>query len=462
MKKKSAQKNKKVEIKSLTKKEKILSFLKEHWPMILITIISLTLHIIALVNLGFKYTLSSDDLSYVNSGITFLETGTITMHDTLSAQIMPGMTFLIALFAAIFGKGTMLWVTLKLLWITMGILTPIVIYNIMRQFTKNKIIACIPSIFLLTTDFIWMNNVILTETPYFLLFTLLIYHSVKLAKTQSTRDYVFIIIYYMIAVFIRPNIGIFPIFLFFYLLFNKYSFVKLIKQGLIAGAILLLLLTPWTIRNYKQFDKFIPLTYGTGNPLLLGTYQGVGYPADENLDYEKNVMDKMPKDMKHYLSNPEEKPYLTRYYSLELDGLKAKYRMQEWWKGAPGSMIKSYLIYKPYTLVFDLFYWKEILGVSSKELIVLRNIEVLLFIITSIIILFTKTRIKEWLFLMFTYGTQVLIYSYTFAFGRYGITMHFFRYLTIGLGILALYEFIKNKKEVKEIKTTKGRRVKNA
>lgn len=459
---KKRQQNKKV--KSTTKKEKVILFIKENWPILLITLISLILHIVALINLGFKYTLNSDDLSYVNSGITFLETGTITMHDTLSAQIMPGMTFLIALFAAIFGKGTMLWVTLKLLWITMGIITIIVIYNIMRQFTKNKIISCIPCIFLLTTDFIWMNNIILTETPYMLLFTLLIYHSIKLAKTQNTRDYIFIVIYYMIAVFIRPNIGIFPIFLFFYLLFNKYSFVKLIKQGLIAGIILLVCLTPWTIRNYKQFDRFIPLTYGTGNPLLLGTYQGVGYPPDETLDYDKNVKDKMPKDMRYYLNNPEKEPYLTRYYSLEYDGLKAKYRMQEWWNNNPSSMIKSYLLYKPYTLVFDLFYWKEILGTSSKTLIVLRKIEVLLFVITSLVILFTRTRIKEWLFLMFTYGTQILIYSYTFAFGRYGITMHFFRYLTIGLGILVLYEYIQRKKESsKEIKTKPTRRkIKNA
>ena len=151
---------------------------------------------------------------------------------------------------------------------------------------------------------------------------------------------------------------------------------------------MILCLTPWTIRNYKLFDRFIPLTYGTGNPLLLGTYQGVGYPSDENLDYEKNVVDKMPKDMKYYLENPEEKPYLTKYYSLEYDGLKAKYRMNEWWKNDKISMIKSYLISKPYILVKDTFYWKNILGLSVNSIIIVRNIDIILFVLSSLIIKF--------------------------------------------------------------------------
>ena len=79
---------------------------------------------------------------------------------------------------------------------------------------------------------------------------------------------------------------------------------------------MLLCLIPWTYRNYKIFNHFIPLTYGTGNPLLLGTYQGSGYPTDEELDYVKNVDEKMSAEMKYYLQNPNKKDYMTKYYSL--------------------------------------------------------------------------------------------------------------------------------------------------
>lgn len=57
---------------------------------------------------------------------------------------------------------------------------------------------------------------------------------------------------------------------------------------------LLAFMLPWSVRNYKQFRAFIPTTYGIGNPLLLGTYQGEGYPTDEEVDrapFDKKVQE---------------------------------------------------------------------------------------------------------------------------------------------------------------------------
>ena len=278
-----------------------------------------------------------------------------------------------------------------------------------------------------------MDNLILTETPYILLFSLLIYHTLKLSMKANKKDFILIVIYYILAVFIRPTIGIFPIFLFVFLILKKYNFKLLIRQCIIAGIILLLCLIPWTYRNYKIFNHFIPLTYGTGNPLLLGTYQGSGYPTDEELDYVKNVDEKMPAEMKYYLQNPNKKDYMTKYYSLEYDGLKAKYRMHEWWNKDKVSMLKSYLIYKPLQNFDNYFYWDTIMGISGNQLNVVRKVEIILFVISSILIFINKKRIKEWLFLILTYGSQIAIYSYTFAFSRYAISMFFIRYIIIDL-----------------------------
>lgn len=283
---------------------KILKFVKEKLIIILIILVSLILHLLVINEVGFEYSLNSDDASYVQSGITFLKTGTITMHGVLSAQIMPGMTFLIAFISLIFGTGTELYIALKILWMIMGLLTIVVVYKIGNLFT-NKVFSAAPCLFLLAIDFIWMDNLILTETPFILLFALLVYHTFKIALNPNKKDYIMIVIYYIMAVFIRPNIGIYPIFLFIYLLIKKYDFKLLIRQCCIAGGILILCLLPWTIRNYNLFGKFIPLTYGTGNPLLLGTYQGVGYPSDEELDYTENVDKKMSSEMRYYLENKE-------------------------------------------------------------------------------------------------------------------------------------------------------------
>ena len=424
------------------KKDKIKKFIKENWCILVVLLLSIILHIFATIDLGINYTINSDDASYIESGITFIKTGKITMHGVISAQIMPGMTFLIGFISLIFGTGTVFMYALKILWALMGIGTIYVVYKTIRLYS-NKYISTIPCIFFLAIDYIWMDNMILTETPYIFLFSLLVYHTLKLVLNPNKKDYILIVLYYIMAIFIRPNIGLYPVFLFIYLLLKKYDFKLLMKQCVIAGMILIITLIPWTYRNYKVFGKFIPLTYGTGNPLLLGTYQGVGYPLDEELDYVKNVDEKMDDEMKHYLDNPDEKDYMTRFYLLEYDGMKAKYRMNEWWKKDKKSMLKSYLFYKPIENFYNYFYWDTVLNVSSKFIVLTRKIDIVMFLISSIIILIDKKKFKEWLFIILVYGSQIVLYSYTFAFSRYAISMFYLRYIIIGIGLGILFKKIK-------------------
>ncbi len=429
--------------------KKVKKIIKNNWPIIFVIGISLILHSLALNELGFKYSLKSDDLHYVYSGIEFAKTGHIIMHDVLSAQIMPGLTFVIAFLSLIFGSGIKLWIALKILYMLMGLMTIVIVYKTLRLYT-NKYIATIPCIFFLAADFVWMDNLILTETPFILLFSLLVYFTLRLSINRSKRDYILIIICYILALFIRPNIGIYPLFLFIFLLLKKYDLRLLIKQCLVAGIVLLLVLTPWTIRNYKVFGKFIPLTYGMGNPLLLGTYQGFNYPADDEVEYQKEVYEKAPEELRYYLENPDEKDYMTKYYSLEYDGLIAKYRMRKWWKNDKKAMLRSYLLYKPRILIDTAFYWKEILGIKISMLYIIRKVELILTAISILVIIINKKRIKEMLFLGMIYMSQIILYAYTFAFDRYGITLFFIRYLIIGIGIDVIYKMIKNRSKKNE------------
>ena len=429
--------------------KKVKKIIKNNWPIIFVIGISLIMHSLALNELGFKYSLKSDDLHYVYSGIEFAKTGHIIMHDVLSAQIMPGLTFVIAFLSLIFGSGIKLWIALKILYMLMGLMTIVIVYKTLRLYT-NKYIATIPCIFFLAADFVWMDNLILTETPFILLFSLLVYFTLRLSINRSKRDYILIIICYILALFIRPNIGIYPLFLFIFLLLKKYDLRLLIKQCLVAGIVLLLVLTPWTIRNYKVFGKFIPLTYGMGNPLLLGTYQGFNYPADDEVEYQKEVYEKAPEELRYYLENPDEKDYMTKYYSLEYDGLIAKYRMRKWWKNDKKAMLRSYLLYKPRILIDTAFYWKEILGIKISMLYIIRKVELILTAISILVIIINKKRIKEMLFLGMIYMSQIILYAYTFAFDRYGITLFFIRYLIIGIGIDVIYKMIKNRSKKNE------------
>ena len=421
--------------------KKVLEIIKDNWLFAILLIIFIILNVITFIYLGYDYSINSDDLSYINSGITFYETGEITMHGVISAQIMPGLTFLIAFFCLVFGTGTAMLIALKIFYLLMAILTMIVLYKTARIFA-NKYISTFICLFLLAPDYLWMSNLTLTETPFMLLLLLLIYHSIKFIKENKNSDYVLIIIYYIMCLFIRPTIALLPVVLIICLLIKKYNFKDLMKKTVIAAVVVLVCLTPWIIRNYQIFDKFIPLTYGMGNPLLLGTYQGVGYPSDEELDYKTNVDDVMSDEMRRFLSSDYPRDQYKVYYSLEYDRMKAEYRMQYWWDNDKVSMLKSYLLYKPKIMLYSSFYWEEIFNIDIKVNLVFRIIDILLFGISSIIIFIKRKHLLEYSFLILLYGYHIALYSYSFAYERYAITLFPIRFIIIAMGLQLIFSSI--------------------
>lgn len=440
-------------------KTKIKNYLKDNYMIVILLVIATIIQSLSLLELGYKYNLNSDDLGYIMSGITFFKTGHITMHGVLSAQIMPGLTFLIAFFCLFFGTKSLLIIALKIMWLIMGIMCILVLYKIIRLFTTNQYLAIIPCLFLLAPDFLWMHNLILTETPFMLTFLLLIYYSFRFIKNRDTKSYLMIILWYIICLFMRPTISLYPLCLAVVLLLDKYSFKDLIKKGLIAGCILLLVLTPWIYRNYKLFHRFIPLTYGMGNPLLLGTYQGYGYPSDEELDYISNVDNKMSQEMQYYLKADTPRDHHKVYYLLEYDALKAKYRMQEWFQKDKKSMLHSYFLSKPKIMVYSTFYWDKIFNLDNNINFLFRKIDLFLFSISIILIFLNRKLIKEFIFLILIYGYHIALYSYSFASSRYAITLYPIRFIIIGFGLKIIYDYYMKRKEQNNESTSNNTRL---
>lgn len=420
---------------------------KENVAIFLLLSVALILRLAVLIEKGPMYGLGSDDLSYINSGITLTETGSITMHGYLSAQIMPGMPILIALFVLIFGKGYGLWLALKLFWIAMGILSIWGVYKIVKKFS-NTFWAILASCFFLAPDFLWMDNIILTETPFMCLFIYLIYFSIQLAYEKKKKYFWFIVASYIACLLIRPTIAPYPLFLFVYLYFKKYDMKLMGRQIVLASLCVSMVIIPWTIRNYVHFNKFIPLTYGMGNPKLLGTYQGYHIPNDDDLDYEEHVINKMRDEIKEYY-NFETKEwkdhYMSRYYSLELDGLYANYRLKVWREQSFLGMMASYLILKPYIMIYNSFYWEEVLHISKDWNYCLRILDLCLFFFATLAILSHKKRRTEGIFIISFYIFQIAVYCYSFAFDRYAQTLYFLRFIVIGWGMYLLFSYIKQK-----------------
>lgn len=425
-------------------KKDFLSFMKAHKAALIVLSLLLILRLMALYSLGFTYSLESDDVSYIESGIRFARTGTITMHDDYpSAQIMPGMTVLIGLFVLLFGEGKLLWIALKLLWICMGLGTAWFVYRSVCLFVPKwcGIIGMLP---LFRADFIWMDNLILTETPFLLALTAMVYYTLRMGRQPGFRYFWPCAISYMAGLMLKANIALYPLFALVYLLVVKYDRKLLAKQCVVLAGIVLCFVIPWSIRNYVQFRAFVPLTYGAGNPTLLGTYQGEGFPSDDILDYETNVEKVAAEKYADYYDNTGKVlPQYQRYVSLQKDEIKAAYRQQVWWDTDYKKMLYSYGVIKPQTMIESVFYWDTVFDQPIETLQQIQRVDLYLCIASLVAALVLKRHRKPLLFITAVYLGNIYIYSMTYAFSRYNASLMSMRFILLGVGVGLLVLLLK-------------------
>lgn len=423
-------------------KNSVKEFIVEHkWILLIVAALFLE-RFYAGYTMGITYNIHSDDMSYIKSGIEFANTGTITMHGVLSAQIMPGMPVLIGILSLLFGEGRMLWFALKILWWVMGALSAFFVYKTVTIFLP-KGFGLAATIGFFAVDFVWMDNVILTETPFMLCFCIMIYSTLMMAKNK--KYFWPCAVFYMLALMLKANIAIYPLFAMCYLFLKRYDLKVFLKQCVILASMILCFVIPWSIRNYIHYDTFIPLTWGSGNPMLLGTYQGHGYPTDEQLDYETNV-DKVAaeKYLNFYDENGKLKEdYYAKYISLETDGIKAKYRLKEWAKSDILSLIDSYLIVKPLSMLDDVFYWDTLWEIDSLDVLKVRRLDVCLCVFVVFLAFYLKKYRKEIGFLAFLYMGNIYVYAMTFSFSRYAATLMPIRFIIVGMGYYLIICFLR-------------------
>ena len=425
---------------------------RAHRAILIVMALLLVERLIAMCALGMHYNLHSDDWSYIVSGIVFANTGRITMHGTLSAQIMPGMPLLLGLVSFIFGEGRLYLLVLKLLWIAMGTLTAWFIYRSVCLFAP-KWCGVAASLALFAPNIVWLDQLIMTETPYVLCSAAMIYYTFRMGRFGQRRDFWLCAVFYLLSLSLKANVGIYPVFAAFYLLLVRYDLKKLLRQGILLGCLVALMLAPWTVRNYKNFHAFIPLTYGGGNPLLLGTYQSSKAPEDASLDYAANVDAPIAEKFADYYNADGEvkEDYYARYISLERDAVKAKYRMREWFHSDPKGFLRAYLMDKPAIMVYRVYYEENIFGLNIDQMNILRMLTCLATIACFALAFVLRRRRSEMLFLAALYVGNIYLYAYTFAFPRYGQTLVHIWFILCGIGLpLAAEAFRRAGRQLRE------------
>ena len=419
--------------------------------------------LLVFAELGPGYNSGADDINYVPAGIHFARTGILSYgSDYPSALIMPGMPVVIGLVSLLAGDGAALWVSMRVLWCLLGVLTAWYVYRagtLCAGGWGGLLAAC----GFLLPNMAWMNHVVLTETPFVLFSCMCVFYTLAMGKSPERRWFVGYLLSFAAALLFRSNILLTLPFTALWLLLRRTDRRVLLRRALTLGAALLVLLTPWTVRNWRQFHAFIPLTYGAGNPMLLGTYQGEGWPEDGTLDYETNVHQRMLRDYAdYYRDDPQPRGADESYYallydpagevrdlkdaqylSMQSDALKARYRLRVWWEQDPFGLLKSYLLIKPRWLLNWAWSWWGVFGVSYEALHRLYQLNLLLCAgVLALSLWLRRLRAPLW-FLTALYAGQVWLYALSFITDRYSSALIPLRFLLAGIGLTLLPEALR-------------------
>lgn len=413
---------------SLNQKRKIIV------AVMLLTALGIRLFV--LWKYGLSLTLHSDDMGYVRSGKILLEKGMLVYHNTNepTVHIMPGMSILLAAIFFIFGTGNVGLYAAKAVMILFGVASVYLIYAIGKDMNREWAGIIAGFFTALFVPLIETDNLILTEPPF--LFGLLLFtrFAIQLGRNHNMSAFYGLMFAYLFCLLFRATFALVPFALLGYFLLIKYPLRLAWKQLGIAVLLVIIVLGPWWVRNYVHYKAFIPLTGGSGDPLLLGTYQGYGYRYGEPY---KEVIEKIN----------EEHPNMNAYKKQKLEKEIAIERIKQWYRANPRQFIESYTTKKARIQWEQPFYWIEILGVKKSVMSSLHKwIVSLAFASMALTLLLLKQNRKELLFFAFIIAYFTILNNVFFAYPRYNLPLMPILFFYIGLLVSVIAHMFFRKK----------------
>lgn len=275
--------------------------------LIIIEIVFMAIAIFSVFTLGDSLLLGSlekfdnDDVKYIRSAWNLLDNNILSYENIkeATAYIMPGLTYVLALFMFIFGKINGI-VAFRIFQVILQGISLYLLFLIGKKVFNSKValIACFMDALYIAE--IYAANLILMEVIFKFLLLLLIYISIYAIEKKSLKLYILGGIIWATACLFRPTIAAYPLLILIMWVKNKYSFSEMAKYTVVVTSIFCIVMSPWWIRNYKVFDRVILFTKSSGNPFLQGTFinydqsKGLGVPYIKG----KDVLESNESEMK--------------------------------------------------------------------------------------------------------------------------------------------------------------------
>lgn len=310
--------------------------------------------------LGSLEDFDNDDVKYIRSAWNLVDNKILSYENVAepTVYIMPGLTFVLSGFVILFGKYNAL-VAFRVFQVILQCGSLYLLFLLGRKVFNSKIaiIAClINSLYIVE---IYVPNLILMECIFKFLLLLLIYLSIYAVETKKLKFYIWSGIVWSLACLFRPPIAAYPaVILFMWVKSKSYNLKEMFKYASIVLGIFCIIMAPWWIRNYKNFNMFIPFTESSGNPFLQGTFIDYDKTKGFGVSYRKG-------------SNNIE----SNRYEIEM-GLE---RLKIYGKKEPLKFIRWYTLGKTWEFWKAPFYW------NGKEVFIKALVEHIIILVTAII-----------------------------------------------------------------------------
>lgn len=314
----------------------------------LIIAVSLTLKIILILKYNNRLTLSSDDLNYYKTAAVLLKKGILTYQNfnEPTVFIMPLYPLFLSAIFKVWGLGLLGMQAVRVMQAVLSCITILLVWLTAKRLfdTGVALLAALLTAFYIPN--ITTAGYFLTETLFTMLLMLLIYLSIIFAKNPGIKAFAALGAIWALVTLCRPTVAIYPVLLAAYcFLHNKMDFFRLIKLLAVMTASFIIVMSPWWVRNYREYGEFIPLAASSGNPMLQGTYINYIQSPDEIVYYSpgKNALE----------TN-----------RIEVDA--AKKRIKNGFKKDFWGYLEWYTVKKTFFYWCGAFYWQEVFGINKN------------------------------------------------------------------------------------------------
>jgi len=181
----------------------------------------------------------------------------------------PVYPFFISFIYLLFGHS---YLAVRLVQAAIGALTCLVIYWIGKEIFDERVGRVTSLVVALYPVLIGYTGLLLTETLFTFLLSIAILFLVKAVRNRSSKLYAISGALLAIATLCRSTMILFPFFLLIAVWIVYGSNFRAIVHFSIVLIMMIVLITPWTIRNYYRFDSLLPVATGGGQTLWVGTY----------------------------------------------------------------------------------------------------------------------------------------------------------------------------------------------